>query len=544
MSIGVSPAARNTRGETALLHAIRSANSRVAIHLTHTYGAIFGDHRQECYTAVMTDDWAVLEELLNLDGGRGISSPNERVDVNSLLMSLFSIPRFQSLISNHYDRWVDGEGIDFFRTNRLDGTGVLIRHGGDIRYSDDRQRTLLMAAIKAGNGDLARWLLVTLTYEAIELESREDDVGILSVSARSVSEYINAIDAEGENAISEAIRKGDTTMVTQLLRLNVALEWRLDGETVSALQVACQSLRYHKSLAIVDQLLEQNPSAFAIEDERGNTLLHYLAFGTDGLDTISAMETVISSQSAEHLNKQNKEGQTPLHFAVFGGVVSNVKFLLAHGARIDIADVRGYTLLHLATDDYGGDNHTILSELLQNIEPGSTVLDMQDQWGRTALMHAAGKHQPGAEISGNDAGKAMELLLTRGASVKARDHYGQTALHHLYGQEAEIEVEMQGSEGANPAFAHLLGIDRFGNIFESIAKCQDHGGKIPREFYLAKVAFLRNDETPVLSGKARIWGRIKVLGGIFGCIWAAGGAVFFFVSILLEPGCTCRAMLS
>jgi len=132
----------------------------------------------------------------------------------------------------------------------------------------------------------------------------------------------------------------------------------------------------------------------------------------------------------------------PLHFAVFGGIVENVDFLLKRKARVDVADVRGYTVLHLSTDEYDGDNYAILSLLPEQLRVCGRVLDAQDQCGRTALMHASGKHAPGfdrtgKDINGNIAGIAIVKLLDPEASVTITDFYGQNALHHYYGRRAD-----------------------------------------------------------------------------------------------------------
>lgn len=115
-----------------------------------------------------------------------------------------------------------------------------------------------------------------------------------------------------------------------------------------------------------------------------------------------------------------------------------------------MADIRGYTPLHLATDDYAAvgprgfdTGFEILSELLKSEEAeDKETLDYQDQWGRTALMHAAGKHiawNDGSQVDANrrPIALAIRLLLKKGASVSVVDNPRQNALHHFEGRRAQ-----------------------------------------------------------------------------------------------------------
>ena len=77
------------------------------------------------------------------------------------------------------------------------------------------------------------------------------------------------VDEDGENALSEAIRQGDETVVAELLGLYVDLEWETPVGRVSALQVACQCFCYVRSISMLQTLLERSPKGFDIEDDRG-----------------------------------------------------------------------------------------------------------------------------------------------------------------------------------------------------------------------------------------------------------------------------------
>ena len=431
VSAGLEIVPPDANQPSLVLLAIRSGNSRVALHLLKEHKVLNGRHiGQECREAIRAGEWTILDELLTINEVN--PAPGRQICVDSLFMDLCSTSWFYRVVCG-------GDCLS------VTGMNIMIQHGGNIRYHNERNTTLLTAAVSAGNSDLAEYILNELSTIDQTNESSNSDVTLnpLGISEENMK-YLNMVDDDGANAISEAIRLGNEAMTLKLLRLGVNLEWSFEGYRLSALQLACQTLRYVNSSKLFEELSARESNA-NIEDERGNTILHYIAFGTHGLDTAQAMEGVFNyiKSPGKLINQPNKEGQTPLHFAVSGGVVTNVRYLLEKGAHVGIADVRGYTVLHLATDDLGDNNYEILSQLLD--KSNKNILNIRDQWGRTALMHAAGKHFPkdhtGKDINGNEPGKAIKLLLKKGASEEIRDNYGQNVLHHYYGRRAENEFQ-------------------------------------------------------------------------------------------------------
>ena len=67
-------------------------------------------------------------------------------------------------------------------------------------------------------------------------------------------------------------------------------------------------------------------------NEDGNTLLHFLAAGTNG--------DMLASHKAD-INVKNKLGQTPLHVAYKHGRSENVIWLIANGADTSVKDNDG-----------------------------------------------------------------------------------------------------------------------------------------------------------------------------------------------------------
>jgi len=94
------------------------------------------------------------------------------------------------------------------------------------------------------------------------------------------------------------------------------------------------------------------------------------------------------------------EGTTALAAAIIGGFLDIVKFLVEHGADVNLANLRGETPLHLASL---GDNDKIISFLLRE----GSWLESEDECGDTALMYATRE----------DKLLAVEQLLMHGADA-------------------------------------------------------------------------------------------------------------------------------
>ena len=112
------------------------------------------------------------------------------------------------------------------------------------------------------------------------------------------------------------------------------------------------------------------------------------------------------------LNRQNLDGDTPLHIAVKSCSKNYVKHLMSLGADQNIQNSSGNTALHIATDFES--KH--LFSLLRN---DSINLDLQNAEKKTALDLAIC----------NGKMFATSLLLSFGANMEIRGEYGYSAIH-------------------------------------------------------------------------------------------------------------------
>ncbi|SPJ85291.1 related to ankyrin [Fusarium torulosum] len=118
----------------------------------------------------------------------------------------------------------------------------------------------------------------------------------------------------------------------------------------------------------IEQLLDFAPTTVNIQNDDGNTALHYATryFGKNGKMYTPVLELLCSRGADASL--RNYKNETPLHtlFQSYGDNVpidpAAVSLLLAHGAKITDADDAGNTPLHVATRNWHCDAVSLLLE--------------------------------------------------------------------------------------------------------------------------------------------------------------------------------------
>jgi ankyrin repeat protein len=126
---------------------------------------------------------------------------------------------------------------------------------------------------------------------------------------------------------------------------------------------------------------------------------------------LKKVEEIINKDPAQ-VNIRDYSDTTPLYFASMAGHTEIVKFLLAHGANIELANNLGERPLAKAAKFKNYDTVKIL------LEHGAEV-NCKDVLGGTPLHEAT--LQSGKEM--------VDLLISYGADVSARDKYESAPLH-------------------------------------------------------------------------------------------------------------------
>jgi ankyrin repeat protein len=126
---------------------------------------------------------------------------------------------------------------------------------------------------------------------------------------------------------------------------------------------------------------------------------------------------LILLKAGAKLNLKDKEGQTPLMFAVWGSNDSTpgiVRALIKAGARVNDVDKTGQSVLMFAAKYASPD-------ILQMLIAARARLDARDKQGQTALMFAIQSSKPQKLEN-------VRFLLKSGANVNFKDNEGISPL--------------------------------------------------------------------------------------------------------------------
>ncbi|CAB0028596.1 unnamed protein product [Trichogramma brassicae] len=121
------------------------------------------------------------------------------------------------------------------------------------------------------------------------------------------------------------------------------------------------------------------------------------------------------------IDARDNQGLTPVYWAMCLFKKQLVELLLRRGANPDIANNKGYTLLHAISsytdaDDFSEMFFDICEDLKLKVEIGAA-----NKLGNTPLHEAVGRGKK----------MVMEQLLRRGANPNSADEEGQTPLHFI-----------------------------------------------------------------------------------------------------------------
>ena len=234
---------------------------------------------------------------------------------------------------------------------------------------------------------------------------------------------VNAQDESGWTALMFAAVSNrmlhdaeELEVVAVLLRYGARVDMRSRGGR-TALHPAAH--RPDNKVARLKLLLAHggDPSA---RDKEGQTPLHNAIYGKAALALLEA---------GADPNAMDNSGQTPLTLMAMEGAASAVRALLAHGADVNVRDPEGKTPLHLIVH-----YEDVLGSGITRLLKAGADHSARDRDGRTPLHIAAGTHclqgifalnKAGADINARDAAGMTPLgLVEAGIFTGVNDYYG------------------------------------------------------------------------------------------------------------------------
>ena len=183
---------------------------------------------------------------------------------------------------------------------------------------------------------------------------------------------------------------------------------------------------YHGDLSAVKALVKQGADVNEIGKISGNTPLHWAVN--------SGRVNIVSFNAATGIpNFPEPDEKQLLNY------IEIVRFLVQHGADVNIKDKSGETVLYQAVSE----GKTAMAEIL--IEQGRADVNVKNNWFQDTPLHAV--RDP----------KTAKLLISAGADVHVGNKWEDTPLHEARGAEitrlfikAGAKVNARNTSGATP----------------------------------------------------------------------------------------------
>lgn len=288
-------------------------------------------------------------------------------------------------------------------------TAALVYCSNQCFHDTARLFTEFGADINALNAE-GRSPIMTALY----LQQWEQAEYFLSHGAR-----LDILDPKDEHALLWPLVYENEALFKRLLsafpsdQLSAAVS-HLSGDGQSVLSLICH-LNYREALKAI--LTHQPDLSFLIDGKQ--TALHLaIELGRTEL----AIDLI---EAGAPLESQDYHSQTPLHLAAAKGLSTVINTLLDHGAQLETQSNRGLTALSLSITNSKDESLTrLLLERGANPNPLSAaelLNPLTVSIIRTPLMFACELVNPLPSV---------ELLLSYGADVHARDKLGQSAMHY------------------------------------------------------------------------------------------------------------------
>ncbi|KAM9308056.1 uncharacterized protein PAF06_012193 [Gastrophryne carolinensis] len=312
---------------------------------------------------------------------------------------------------------------------------ILLKSGADVNMENANGETAMHVAAQYGNIKMITTLMEEGGEVTWQSKAREN---ALHTAARHC--HLPIVEAILSYLTNE---KAETEAASCVNQPNQGGETPLHSAAATARDVIhCEE----EDVRIVRLLLEHGADISIMTTMTTETPLHYCArIGNEGI-LLEMIKHIGPSRIQQTMNKQAKNGWSPLLAAAERGHTGIVKILLQNHARVDVFDEHGKAALHLACEN----GHDKMADILlwhkafvnAKTKLGLTPLHLCAQNGFNHLVkllvekHLASidamsltKRTPLHLAALNGQLDVCNSLLSMKADVNATDIHGQTALH-------------------------------------------------------------------------------------------------------------------
>ncbi|KAM8967607.1 uncharacterized protein RCH25_026220 [Pelodytes ibericus] len=312
---------------------------------------------------------------------------------------------------------------------------VLLKSGAEVNAEQENGETAMHIASRHGNLKMLTALIedggeVTWLSKAgespLHTAARHCHLPIVQVILNYLANEKSTADAV--SCVNQANKDGETP-------LHLAAAVRKDAITLE-----------EEDVRIIRILLQYEGDISRTTGQTLETPLHYCARAGNEEVLLEIIKHIGCSQVQQAMNKQAKNGWSPLLVAADGGHTEVVKILLQNHARVDVFDEHGKAALHLASEN----GHDKIADILlwhkafvnAKTKLGLTPLHLCAQNGFNHLVKLlVGTHLASIDAMSLTMRTPLHLaslngqldvcnsLLTMKADVNATDIHGQTPLH-------------------------------------------------------------------------------------------------------------------
>ena len=362
---------------------------------------------------------------------------------------------------------------------------ALISAGANPNLVNDNGDNLLMIASSSKyNTATVRGLLNTAAKNSLNARNKRGEAALLNATVFADPETVavllaaganvNDADISGQTALMRALGKYDLNLdlVKQLIKAganvnatdargqpallyfrpyeandlvrSIFKELIAAGVNVNAVDADGRtpliSFAERRNVALVQMAIDAGANVNAKDKTLRTALFYALPDNRSLVDTSREVEVVKALIAARaDVNVADQNGVTPLMLAADQHSWLPVRMLLTTGAEINATDKAGQSALMRAAMVY---DQKELPYVLKTLIAEKATVDAPNESGQTPLMLAART----GDI------KAVQALIDAGASVKAKDKEGKTALTHAADEWRSITTSVVGAliaAGAN-----------------------------------------------------------------------------------------------